>query len=343
VECGLDRLEGSRTVAVTRVLTFTRYLVRRALFALLLVGAVSSGALLLTLLAPGDFATELAFDADPLVLARRRAELGLDRPMVTQYLEWISRAVRLDFGHSLLYTRPVGSLVLERALNTALLASAALALATLLGVPFGIYTGIHQRGAIVRIIRTASLVLLSTPPLLASLALVILAARTGWLPLGGMVSAAAADAPLAEWLADVARHLPLPTLALALPLAAVLERLQSTALGEAVQEPFVQAARARGLSSDRAMIRHGWRVSLGTVLGLYGVIIGSLFSGSFIVEVVTAWPGLGRLMFDALRARDLYLVAGCAAAGALFLALGTLVADLLHAAADPRTRVVTRR
>jgi peptide/nickel transport system permease protein len=83
-------------------------------------------------------------------------------------------------------------------------------------------------------------------------------------------------------------------------------------------------------------------VSLGSVLGLYGVAIGSLFSGSFVVEVVTAWPGLGRLMYDALRGRDIYLVAGCAAAGAFFLALGTFIADLLQAAIDPRRRAGAR-
>jgi ABC-type dipeptide/oligopeptide/nickel transport system permease component len=87
-----------------------------------------------------------------------------------------------------------------------------------------------------------------------------------------------------------------------------------------------------------ALWRHAWPASLGPVLGLYGLMIGALFSGSFVVEVVTSWPGLGRLMYDALRARDLYLVAGCAAAGSLFLAAGTLASDLFQAWADPRLR-----
>ena len=114
-----------------------------------------------------------------------------------------------------------------------------------------------------------------------------------------------------------------------------------------MREPFVAASRARGVTDAQALIRHAWPASLRPVLGLYGVMIGSLFSGSFVVEVVTSWPGLGRLMFDALKARDLYLVAGCAASGAVFLAAGTLIADVLLAIADPRVRVegalVTRR
>jgi peptide/nickel transport system permease protein len=180
------------------------------------------------------------------------------------------------------------------------------------------------------------------PPLLASLSLVLLAARTGWLPVGGMMSPEASRLAWAPWLADVAAHVPLPALALGLPLAAALERLQSQAIGRAIREPFVAAARARGLSLDAAQVRHAWRTSLGAVLGLYGVMVGTLFSGSFIVEVVTAWPGLGRLMFDALRARDIYLVVGCAATGATFLAIGTVISDLLLLGADPRAQAGSR-
>jgi peptide/nickel transport system permease protein len=185
-------------------------------------------------------------------------------------------------------------------------------------------------------------VLLSTPPLIASLVLVLVAARTGWLPVGGMASAQGTSATWAGWAVEMARHVPLPALALALPLSAVIERLQSHAFREAAGSPCVQAARARGASVARAELTHGWPLSLSTVLGIYGVLVGALFSGSFVVEVVTAWPGLGRLMYDALRARDLYLVAGCAAAGAVSLSVGTLLADLVRAAVDPRVRLGER-
>ena len=322
-------------------MSLARYVLRRGVFALVLVVVVSSVAALLTLAAPGDFLAE-DFGMDPAVLEARRDALGLNDPHSVQYARWFARAARLDFGESLLYTRPVSQLLGERARNTAILASAALLVATIIGIPLGVYTGTRHRGPAVRAIRVLSILLLSTPPLLASLALVMLAARTGWLPVGGMLSATAADASWGFWLRDLLRHLSLPALALALPLGAMLERLQSQAMSDAVAEPFVQAAEARGLSRDRAMLRHGWPVSLGAVLGIYGLMIGSLFSGSFIVEVVTAWPGLGRLMYDALRARDLYLVAGCAATGALFLALGTLLSDLLLAVADPRARLGSR-
>lgn len=315
-----------------------RYLLRRLGFALLLVVTVSSASLLLTHLAPGDITSEQALSMDPVSLARMRAELGLDRPLMVQYVAWLKGTIQLDFGRSLLYSRPVSSLVGERALNTAVLAGAALLLATAIGVPLGVYSGSRSRGMGRSVVRVLSVLALSVPPLIGSLALVFLAARTGWLPVGGMTSSAGIDPTWAQWLSDLARHLPLPALALALPLAATLERLQSQAIEKAVREPFVIASRARGLDHAQSVRRHAWPASLRSVLGLYGVMIGSLFSGSFVVEVVTSWPGLGRLMYDALKARDLYLVAGCAASGAFFLAAGTWIADALMAIADPRLR-----
>ena len=314
-----------------------RYLARRLGFALLLVFVVSSSALLLTTLAPGDFATGQGMDLDAASRERLRLDLGLDRSIGRQYLSWLGGVVRFDFGTSLLYSRPVSAIVGERAVNTAVLAAIALIVATIVGVPLGIYSG-TRTGPGRSIVRALSIIGLSVPPLVGSLALVFVAARTGWFPVGGMTSSASGALSATQWLADLARHLPLPALALAIPLAASLERLQSEAIAAAAREPFVAASQARGVARLRAILHHAWPVSLRPVLGFYGVMIGSLFSGSFIVEVVTSWPGLGRLMFDALKARDMFLVAGCAATGALFLAAGTLIADLLLAYTDPRVR-----
>ena len=117
-----------------------------------------------------------------------------------------------------------------------------------------------------------------------------------------------------------------------------LERLQSQAMAEAVRQPFLAAAAARGVAYRDLILQHAWRVSLRPICAVYGLVIGALLSGSFVVEFVTDWPGLGQLMYEALRARDIYLVTGCAAMGAFLLALGTLIGDLLLATVDPRTR-----
>lgn len=315
---------------------------RRLLHALALVVLVSSAALLLTRLAPGDVTAELGPFADPREVAAVRERFDLDRAPAEQWLLWLSRAARFDFGRSFLYNRPVRDLVVRAAANTAILALVALAAATSLGIPLGLVSG-SRRGAAAALIRGASLVCLSVPPLLTSLLFVFIAATTRWFPAGGMTSVDALDGRWSTWLADVAIHLPLPAAALALPIAATFERLQAQSIAEALRQPFVTAAAARGVAPHEIVLRHAWRVSLRPICGVYGIAIGALLSGSFVVEFVAAWPGLGRLMYEALRARDIYLVAGCAAMGGLVLGAGMLTGDLLQAAVDPRLRDGTRR
>src|SRR5439155_25459132 len=137
---------------------------------------------------------------------------------------------------------------------------------------------------------------------------------------------------------DGARHLVVPPAALALPVAAMFERLQAQAMAEVVGQPYVLAAFARGVPRSRVVWRDALKAALRPAASVYGLVVGSLLSGSFAVEMVTSWPGLGQLMLQALRSRDVSLVAGCAAAGSVFLAFGTLVSDAALALIDPRTR-----
>lgn len=314
-----------------------RFLIRRLAFAAVLIAITSSSALLLARLAPGDMTSQLGPFASSVDVENTRRHFDLDRSPLSQWGLWVGRAIRFDFGDSFLYNRPVAPLVAQAAANTALLGIVSLVTATLVGLSLGVFTA-ARTGLLPALIRGLSLTCISLPPLVTSLALVFVAARTGWFPAGGMVSAAASEPRWSAWAIDVLWHLPLPVLALALPMAATFERLQSQTMAEALTQPFVIAAVARGVSSGRVLLRHAWPSSVRPICAVYGVAIGALLSGSFVVEFVTAWPGLGRLMFDALRARDIYLVAACAATGAAFLALGTTAGDLLLAAADPRVR-----
>jgi peptide/nickel transport system permease protein len=133
-------------------------------------------------------------------------------------------------------------------------------------------------------------------------------------------------------------NLVVPVLALALPAAALLERIQSQALRDALGERFLRAAVARGVPRGLIVWKHALRVALGTIVGVYGVLAGTLLSGSFIVEIVADWPGLGLLMADALRSQDIFLASGCAAAVSILLAVAILCSDLLHVWIDPRVR-----
>lgn len=315
-----------------------RFLIRRVIFAILLVLLSSSASLFLTRLAPGGVASALGPQATRAEIAAARARFDLDRPALEQWGLWATRAIRLDFGESVLYRRPVAPLVTRAAANSAALGITALLVATVLGLSLGIFTGAGRGGLTASLVRAFSVACLSLPPLITSLLLVFVAARTGWLPLGSMTSAGTTAATWGAWLADVAAHLPLPVIALALPLAATFERLQSQALGETLHLPFVMAATARGVSAQRAILRHAWPASLRAICAVYGIVIGTVLSGSFVVEYVTSWPGLGLMMYNALRARDIYLVAGCAAMGASLLAAGTLIGDVMLAASDPRVR-----
>ncbi len=299
---------------------FARFAVRRVASAVVFVLIVAAGAFTLTKLAPGDATTELrAAGASPAVIARERARLGLDQPFTHQALTWATGMLRGDLGDSSTFGRPVRALVVERAAATARLAGLALFLATVIGLPLGVVSGATPRHWIARVTSPVSLALVSCPPIVGALALLLLGASTGWLSIESGAIA-------------------VPALALALPLAASLERHQAPAGRDVVAAPDLIAAAARGIPPVRLIWVHAARQSLRPVLGVYGVVIGSLFGGSFAVEVITAWPGLGRLTFDALRGRDVFLVTGCALAGAVCLTAGNVIADLLRAVVDPRAR-----
>jgi peptide/nickel transport system permease protein len=293
---------------------------RRLLAAVVLVVVASSSALLLVRLAPGDATTELALaHVDAATLAEARERLGLDRPFSAQLGAWVRGLAHLDLGQSTRFGRPVADLVWERALNTARLASLALALAALIGLPLGLVSGATPHGLVATCVTPVSIALLSCPPIVGAFGLMAVAIHTRWLSV----------APGAVLL---------PALALALPVAAMLERVQSQATTEVLAAPGAGAAAARGLPPWRLLWIHAARQAVRPVLGIFGVILGGVFSGSLAVEWVTSWPGLGRLMYDGIVGRDLFLVAGCALFGAVLIAIGNLVADVFRGMADPRVR-----
>ena len=304
----------------------------RLLASVLLVWFVASCAFLLSAVGPEP----LAIGASQEEIEAWRRETGADRPLLERYVRWLGGAVRGDLGTSSLYRAPVAPMVVGRAANTAVLAVTALLLALAIGLPPAIHAARHPTSLLSRAIRGTSLALLSVPPFVGALALVFLAARTGWLPLGGMTSSA--DLSGVAWMADVLWHLPVPALALALPLAATFERQQAAALAEALALPAVQNARAKGVPPRRVVYAHAWRLSLKPVAALGGLALAALLGGAFVVETISAWPGLGRLIHDAVRARDVALVSGCAIAGSAMLAAGIFLSDLLVAWLDPRAR-----
>jgi peptide/nickel transport system permease protein len=288
-----------------------RVAVARLPFLGVLVVAAFVGAYLLTALAPGDAAYELlpqgraAYEAE-------RSRLGLDRPVSERFRTRLARLARLDFGTSLRFGQPVLPLVVERASRTLLAGGLALAIALAIGIPAGVASARLRSPVLRRLAAALSLLVVSIPSLVSALLLAVLFVRWRVPPLVVVV------------------------LALALPAAALVERLQASAYGDVAEGLQLRAARARGLSERRAAWRYAWPLSLPAVLGVVSLVASQLVSGSLAVEYVTNWPGLGRLTYEALMARDADLAAGCAAAAAVLVGLASLAGDLLLAAVDPR-------
>lgn len=294
-----------------------RFALRRLALATVFVLAVAMSALVLVRLAPGNATTEMLFSgASQESIAAARHRLGLDRSVMSQLASYVGGLARFDLGESSRSGRPVAGLVAERMAKTAKLAGMALLVALSIGLPLGVVTGTRPRSILAGVVTVVSLILVCCPPIIGTLALLFFAASSGWMSIepGAIL---------------------LPTLALALPLAAMLERLESQAIAEAWRSPGIAAAAARGVPRARLVWLHAGRQSLRSVLGVAGIAIATLFSGSIAVETITSWPGLGRLMLDGLADRDVYVVAGCALAGAALLAIANLIADVLRMAADP--------
>lgn len=304
----------------------------RACRALLLAIAVASAAYVLVHLAPGDFAqTSLDLGTSATERARQQVALGLDRPLLVQYLQWLVKLARLDLGDSWLYQRPVIELVVERTGNTLSVSIIALIGAALAGLSLGTWRAGTRLRWLAGLVDVVSATLVSLPALLVTLVLAVVGASTGWYAVGGLSP---------DWWRSTEQSLFvalfLPVAAIAIPLAAAIERLQSRAVGEATGARFNQGLAARGVPPRRMTWIHASRVASAPVVSVFGFLAANVLNGSLTVELFLGWPGLGRLLVEGLSARDLPLVAGCVAAGTLIVTCSLAATGALADALDPR-------
>jgi peptide/nickel transport system permease protein len=313
----------------------TRYLARRLLQAVPLMLVISMLSFGLLHLAPGDPAALVYGGEVPAnELAKVREAWGLDQPIHIQYLRWLGNVVRGDFGRSYADGRPAAALVWDRVPATLLLTLTALALALALGVGIGAWSGARPRGIVDRVAVVLATVGYSTPNFWLALLLILLfAVWLGWLPSAGMESARGES----TWL-DRLRYLVLPASVLAVREAAALLRFTRAAVRDAIAADYVRTARAKGLTELVVVIRHALRNALLPVITLLGLFTPRLLSGSVVVETVFAWPGLGRLAIEASLRRDYSVLMGEIMLVGAFVVIGSLLADIGYAAADPRIR-----
>jgi peptide/nickel transport system permease protein len=302
-----------------------RYLVRRILLTIPVLVGVATLVFSLIHLVPGDPAQSMLGEgAAASDIAELRTRLGLDRPLLEQYTTFMAGVVRGDLGRSFRTSQPVTVAIWERMPATVELALAAMAVAVVVAVPLGIVAAVGRGRAIDHVAMTIALAGISIPnfwlgPMLA----IVFAVQLGWLPVSGR----------GGW-----QSLVLPAISLGAALAAILARMTRASLLEELRELYVRAARARGASRPRAVLRHALRNSLIPLVTILGLQFGAVLTGAVITETIFAWPGVGRLLIQSISFRDYPLVQGCILLIAVTYVTVNLLTDLCYGVLDPRIR-----
>ncbi len=319
---------------------------RRALGAIPLLLGVATLIFVILNLAPGD-PTTFYFNPNipPEVLEQLRQNLGLDEPIHVRYVKWLGAFLTGDFGYSFAQSRPVADIILDALPNTLLLAGAALVLVFLFGVAAGTIQAVRQHSWMDRILSVGALFFYSMPSFWLALMLVLLFSLKAhqWglpfaFPATGTTSIDYDFMSTPEQVWDRIVHLVLPVATLTLVLAAGVARYTRGQMLEVIRQDYIRTARAKGLPERSVILKHGLRNSLIPVITLLGLYLPYLFSGTVFVEMIFSWPGMGRVIVDAIFQRDYPLVMATSFIFAAMVIAGNLIADVLYAVADPRIR-----
>jgi peptide/nickel transport system permease protein len=322
------------------------YVLRRLLGAIPLLLGIATIIFFVLRLAPGD-PTAFFFSPNipPDVMEQIRRNLGLDQPLLVQYFRWMTSFFRGDFGYSITQSRPVAAILMEALPNTLILTGTALVLVFLIGILVGVVQAVRQYSIFDSTSSIVSLFFYSMPSFWLGLMLMLIfslkAHQWGWpiaLPPTGMTSVDYEFMTGAEKVANRISHLVLPVATLTLALAAGVARYTRGQMLEVIRQDYIRTARAKGVPESRVILRHALRNSMLPVITLLGLYLPFLFSGAVFIEVIFAWPGMGRIIVDAILQRDYPLVMATSFLFAVIVVIGNLIADVLYAVADPRIR-----
>lgn len=311
------------------------YIAKRLLYVVpVLLGLTVIVFFIMTLI-PGDPATAiLGSYATPENVERLNKQLGLDKPLIQQYFIWLMNILEGDFGRSYSLNRPVIDEITERFSATLILAGASLILCSILGLLAGIYTAVHQFGWGDRLVTFLVLIGISLPSFWLGLLMIFLFAVT-WkiLPASGMFAIYGGGD-----LADLLIHLLMPATTLSIVATGVIARLTRTSMLEVLRQDYIRTARAKGLDERKVIYRHAFRAALVSVIPVIGIQAGFVLGGAVYIETVFQWPGIGRMLVQAISARDLLLVQGGVLIVAAAYVLFNLLADVAQHALDPRLK-----
>ncbi|MBI4396179.1 MAG: ABC transporter permease [Elusimicrobia bacterium] len=318
------------------------YLFRRVLFLVPLLLGITLITFGVMQLAPGK-PTDVLTDMNLKVSADAKEKLvklyGLDKPWYVQYGSWVKRIAKLDFGRSFKDDRPVLKKITERLPATLLLSLSSLAVIFLIAVPIGILSAVRQNSLFDRVMTFFVFIGFSIPTFwLALLMMIGFGLKLGWLPLSGLRSMTYDELSAAGKILDVAKHLVLPVAVLAFTGLAGLSRYMRNGLLEVIRQDYIRTARAKGLPESSVIYKHALRNALIPIVTLLGLYLPELIGGSFIFETIFAYPGMGRLGFEAVMARDYPVVMGVGTIAAFLTLMGNFFADMAYAYVDPRIR-----
>lgn len=320
-------------------LKVVRYILSRLAKAVVVLLAIVVLNFCLIHAAPGDPAAVMAGEAgaaDEMFLQQLKEKFGLDQPFHVQLWTYMSGVLQFDLGYSYRQGAPVLDLILDRLFPTLLLTGAAFFISILLGVLAGAMAAVRVGSWADTAITTLALVFYATPLFwVALMAILLFAVQLDWLPAYGMETVGGGYSGLDRWL-DIARHLVLPAMTLGLFFTAIYTRMARASMLETAGEDFVKTARAKGLSEGKITRRHVLRNAILPVVTLAGLQAGQIVGGAVLTETVFAWPGIGRLMFDALLQRDYNLLLGVFLISSAMVLLFNLITDLLYLLVDPR-------
>lgn len=318
----------------------TSFLLRRLGASILLLWLVLSAVFFIAHATPGDPANLVENERMSREQRQNLRRLyGLDRPLFEQYVRWLAAAARGDWGISMAQQRPVSRILGEALPPTFALAGCAVAIQIVVGFLFGLGGALRRDRPLDHALRALSLILFSLPVFWLSLmAILLFAVHWPIFPAGGMRSIGAEALPPLARARDLLAHLILPASVLGLALSGLLARYVRVSLLDALGQEHIRMARARGLSERRILGVHALRNALAPVIQILALSIPALLSGSLITEVVFSWPGLGRVGFEAVMGRDYPVILGSTALAAFLVIAFNLLADLAHAAIDPRVR-----
>jgi len=322
----------------------TQFMLARVLQGLVAILLIATVNFVLVRAAPGDPVSVLAGEAgasDAQFVAQLRTQFGLDQPITTQLATYLGKVVRFDLGFSYRQQQPVLKLIMERLPATLLLTGTAFALSLLFGVTLGALSARRAGTWVDSSITVVALVFYATPLYwLALMAVLVFTVQLDWLPGFGFNTVGSGLTGLAlAW--DIAQHLLLPALTLALFYMAVYARMTRAAMLDVAQMDFIKTARAKGVRPGRILRAHVLRNALLPVVTLAGIQAGGMIGGAVLTETVFAWPGIGRLMFDALLQRDYSLLLGSFLVTAAMAVLFNLITDLVYTLVDPRIELTT--